>query len=38
MDMQGFTSGSIARADIAHFLLSAVEQKTYLRNTVFLSN
>jgi putative NADH-flavin reductase len=38
MELQGFTSGSIARADVAHFLLSAVEQNNYLRHTVFLSN
>ena len=38
MELQGFTSGSIARADVAHFLLSAVEQNNYLRDTVFLSN
>lgn len=38
MGMQGFTSGSIQRADVAHFLISAVEQNIYLRDTVFLSN
>jgi putative NADH-flavin reductase len=37
-DMQGFTSGSIARADVAHFLTATAEQDSYVNKTVFLSN
>lgn len=34
----GLVSGSISRADVAHFLLGLVEQKTHVRQTVFISN
>ena len=34
----GLVSGSISRADVAHFLLASVEQNTYVQQTVFLSN
>ena len=36
--MEGFTSGNIARADVAHFLLALAEQDSYLQETVFLTN
>ena len=34
----GLVSGSISRADVAHFLLASVEQNSYVQQTVFLSN
>jgi putative NADH-flavin reductase len=37
-DMQGLTSGNIARADVAHFLAASAEQGSYVNRTVFLSN
>lgn len=37
-DMQGFRSGDIARADVAHFLTALAEQGNYVKQTVFLSN
>jgi putative NADH-flavin reductase len=37
-NLEGVISGEIARADVAHFLLALVEQGTYSRETVFLSN
>ena len=37
-NMQGVTSGDIARADVAHFLVAAAEQGSYVRKTVFISN
>ncbi|MFT5573874.1 MAG: putative NADH-flavin reductase [Cryomorphaceae bacterium] len=36
-DMQGFTSGDVARADVAHFLTALAEQGSYINKTVFLS-
>ena len=36
--MQGFRSGSIARADVAHFIISATEEASHVNKTVFLSN
>lgn len=37
-DMEGITSGKIARADVAHFIVAALESRSYLRATVFLTN
>lgn len=34
----GLVSGSISRADVAHFLMASLENNTHLRETVFLSN
>ena len=37
-NMEGFKSGAISRADVAHFILAAIESQSYVRETVFLSN
>ena len=37
-NLEGVTSGEIARADVAHFLLAAIEQGSYIQDTVLLSN
>ncbi|MFK7733940.1 MAG: NAD(P)-dependent oxidoreductase [Pseudomonadales bacterium] len=37
-DMNGVTSGDISRADVAHFMLAAIEADSYLGATVLLSN
>jgi len=37
-DMQGITSGDIARADVAHFIVSALESQSYSGATVLLTN
>lgn len=36
--MEGVTSGDIARADVAHYLLSAIETGSSVGKTLFLSN
>ncbi|MFT5137217.1 MAG: putative NADH-flavin reductase [Arenicella sp.] len=35
---EGLVSGSISRADVAHFLMAALEYDSHVRETVFLSN
>jgi putative NADH-flavin reductase len=37
-DLTGIKTGTIARQDVAHFILAAVEQQRYVRETVTLSN
>lgn len=37
-DMQGITSGDIARADVAHFIVSALESQSHSGATVLLTN
>jgi putative NADH-flavin reductase len=37
-DVQGVTSGSIARADVAHFIVSALEMDNHIGDTVLLTN
>ncbi len=37
-DMAGVTSGDISRADVAHFMLSALENKSHINSTVLISN
>ena len=37
-ELDGVESGGIARADVAHFLISIVESNLYVRRTVLLSN
>lgn len=37
-NLDGVVSGDIARADVAHFLMATIEQETYIRKTVLLSN
>ncbi len=37
-DLEGITSGDIARADVAHFIVSALESRSYLGATVLLTN
>ncbi|MFT7525367.1 MAG: putative NADH-flavin reductase [Arenicella sp.] len=34
----GLVSGSISRADVAHFLIASLENDTHVQETVFLSN
>ena len=37
-DMAGVTAGDIARADVAHFILAALESGQYVQKTVLLTN
>lgn len=37
-DMEGVTAGSISRADVAHYIVAAIEQNLQLGETVLLSN
>ena len=37
-DLSGIETGSISRADVAHFIIAAAEQSLYVRNAVTLSN
>lgn len=37
-DIEGVTSGDISRADVAHFMLSALENEEYIQSTVLISN
>lgn len=37
-NIEGLVSGSISRADVAHFLMATLEYDTYVLETVFLSN
>jgi len=37
-DLEGITSGDIARADVAHYMIAAVEAGGDVRSTVLLSN
>ena len=37
-DVTGVRTGSVARSDVAHFILSALESETYVRQTVLLTN
>ncbi|MEH6569251.1 MAG: NAD(P)H-binding protein [Halioglobus sp.] len=37
-DMEGVTAGSITRADVAHYIVAAIEQNLQLGETVLLSN
>lgn len=37
-EMNGVTSGDISRADVAHFMLAALETQSYIHATVLLSN
>lgn len=37
-DMTGITSGKISRADVAHFVLAAMENGQYINKTVLLTN
>jgi len=37
-DLEGITSGKIARADVAHFIVSALELRSYSDATVLLTN
>jgi putative NADH-flavin reductase len=37
-DMDGITAGSISRADVAHYIVAAIEQNLQLGETVLLSN
>lgn len=37
-NLEGITAGDIARADVAHFILSVLESDSYRRATVLLSN
>jgi putative NADH-flavin reductase len=37
-DMEGVTAGEISRADVAHFLLNALESEEYREETLLLSN
>lgn len=37
-DMEGITSGDIARADVAHFIVAALESRSYQGATVLLTN
>jgi putative NADH-flavin reductase len=36
--LEGVTSGTISRSDVADFILAALEQRAYLRSTVLLTN
>ena len=36
--LEGVVSGSIARADVAHFMLAAIEQGSHIGETILLSN
>jgi uncharacterized protein YbjT (DUF2867 family) len=37
-DMEGITSGDIARADVAHFIVAALEAHSFVGTTVLLTN
>tara|TARA_R110002049_G_scaffold291686_1_gene475818 strand:- start:555 stop:1277 length:723 start_codon:yes stop_codon:yes gene_type:complete len=37
-DLRGITSGSISRSDVAHFMVSTLEDPDYIQRTVLLSN
>ena len=37
-DMKGVTAGEIARADVAHFMLSALENEEFWGETVLLTD
>ena len=37
-NLDGVQSGNISRADVAHFIIGAVEQGLYIEETVFLTN
>jgi putative NADH-flavin reductase len=37
-DLDGITSGDIARADVAHFIVAALEARSFLGTTVLLTN